>query len=194
MVIAAVGDSITAGTPGYNPDPKAKKLLGRTLDERSQWEYWAQRQLGASVTIRNCGVPGERTDQIALRLAFCTQGADAVILEGGLNDLIQGKSVDSIVQNLQAMVRKAKAMGLRVGITELLPVRNPEPAFADTIELLNSRIEGIARTDGARLYRWYHLVEDPNQSGSLRADLTTDGLHPTVAGYRLLGDAITVPR
>jgi lysophospholipase L1-like esterase len=193
MVIAAVGDSITAGSPGYSPDPKAKRLLGKALDERSQWEYWAQQHLGPSVTIRNCGVPGERTDQIALRLSSCTKGADAVVLEGGLNDLIQGRTLEPVVNNLRAMVRKAKALGLRVGITELLPVLDPKPAAAAGIEELNRRIAEIARAEGARLYQWYHLLEDPDQLGSLRRDLTSDGLHPTVAGYRLLGDAITRP-
>jgi len=193
MVIAALGDSITAGSPGYNPDPRAKRLLGKALDERSQWEYWAEQRLGPSVTIRNCGVPGERTDQIALRLASCAKGADAVILEGGLNDLFQGRTPETIVKNLQQMVRQAKALGLRVGITELLPLRDPEPGAADAIEAMNGQIASIARTEGIRLYRWYPLVEDPDRPGTLRHDLTGDGLHPTVAGYRLLGDAITRP-
>ncbi|MEY2513221.1 MAG: hypothetical protein QOJ89_579, partial [bacterium] len=80
-LIAGLGDSITAGAPLYYPDPAAQRILGDRLDPQSQWEYWAQRRLHRP--IRNCGVAGERTDQIAVRLDTCAQGASAMIVQGG---------------------------------------------------------------------------------------------------------------
>src|SRR5439155_245906 len=42
IVVAALGDSITSGSPGYDPDKTQRKLLGFGGDEHSQWEYWAR--------------------------------------------------------------------------------------------------------------------------------------------------------
>jgi hypothetical protein len=40
-VVACLGDSITAGSPLWDPDPDVRARLGAALDERSQWEWWA---------------------------------------------------------------------------------------------------------------------------------------------------------
>lgn len=42
-LVAALGDSITAGAPLWDPDPTVRALLGGAADERSQYEYWVAR-------------------------------------------------------------------------------------------------------------------------------------------------------
>ncbi|HJX48097.1 MAG TPA: hypothetical protein VJ375_09630, partial [Gaiellaceae bacterium] len=66
-VVACLGDSITAGSPLWDPDPGVRARIGAALDERSQWEWWAS-QLDETLDFRNHGVYGERTDEIAARL------------------------------------------------------------------------------------------------------------------------------
>ena len=41
FIVAALGDSITAGTPLWDPDPAVRRDIGAVLDEQSQWPYWA---------------------------------------------------------------------------------------------------------------------------------------------------------
>ena len=41
IVVACLGDSITAGSPLWDPDPACARSIGGPLDERSQWEWWA---------------------------------------------------------------------------------------------------------------------------------------------------------
>jgi len=36
-VVACLGDSITAGTPLWDPDPILRARIGTAADERSQW-------------------------------------------------------------------------------------------------------------------------------------------------------------
>jgi lysophospholipase L1-like esterase len=86
LLVAALGDSITAGSPGYDPDPAARERFGFGDDRRSQYGYWAQRE-APGLGVRNCGVFGETTAQIAARLAPCVRGADALIIQGGINDI-----------------------------------------------------------------------------------------------------------
>ena len=59
------------------------------LDRRSQYEFWAAAELGPDARFRNCGVFGERTDQIATRLEECAAGADRLVVQGGINDIAQ---------------------------------------------------------------------------------------------------------
>ena len=40
-LVAALGDGVTAGSPGFDPSHGNAKLLGFAEDEQSQWEYWA---------------------------------------------------------------------------------------------------------------------------------------------------------
>src|SRR5919198_1383870 len=59
VVVAALGDSITEGSPGDDSR--------RGGDETSQWEYWAAGR-NPGLHFRNCGIYGERTDEIMKRL------------------------------------------------------------------------------------------------------------------------------
>ena len=97
--------------PGYDqiPDPTAQPL-----------RLWAERALPGT-RFRNCGVNGQRTDEIAARLGRCAEGADVLIVQGGVNDIAQGLPVEGAAENLRAMVRRGKELGLRVAIVELLP-------------------------------------------------------------------------
>ncbi len=56
----ALGDSITAGNPAFDPDPQQRAAPGFGDDERSQYESWSERA-DDSLDLRNCGVFGERT-------------------------------------------------------------------------------------------------------------------------------------
>jgi len=143
-VVAALGDSITAGTPGWDPNPAIRAQIPDP-DPRSQYGYWAERALPGT-DFRNCGVPGERTDEIARRLDDCADGADVLILEGGVNDLAQGRAPVAVARNLRGIVEAARRRGLRVAVVQLLPWNGGYPSADPGIRDLNRRIGRIART------------------------------------------------
>jgi lysophospholipase L1-like esterase len=191
-VVAALGDSITAGSPRWDPNPAIRAQIGSQLDPRSQYEYWAERALPGT-DFRNCGVPGERTDEIAVRLEACARGADVLIVQGGVNDIGQGLGPSEIAPRLRAMVRHGRRLGMRVAIVELLPWTGGYPDSAGPIRRLNRRIAMLARAEGARLIPWYRVLEDPARPGRMVPALTTDNAHPSIAGYRRLGEAVDLP-
>lgn len=193
IVVATLGDSITAGTPAWDPDRGVRETLGTGADERSQFQHWAARR-DPRLDFRNCGVNRERTDQIARRLAKCADGADAIVIQGGINDIAQGLGPKPPGQNLEAMAERARAMGLRVAIAELLPWNNGDPVEAEAIRALNKRIGRIADRHGATVLPFYETLEDPPGSARMRPDWTADGDHPSIAGYRRLGElAFSLP-
>jgi len=192
-LVAALGDSITAGSPLWDPDPGVRERIGVALDPESQFGYWAQLELRGEATFRNCGVFGERTDQIAARLERCARGADILLVQGGINDIAQGRPVEDAAESLRGMVRSGRERGLRVALTDVLPWNNGYPAAKPQIDELNGLIARIAEEEKVPLYEFHDELEDPRRPGRMRATLTVDGDHPSVAGYRRLGKLIDLP-
>jgi acyl-CoA thioesterase-1 len=191
-VVAALGDSITAGAPGYGPDAAQRRRYHLGANPESQYEYWAQQE-HPELQVRNCGVFGERTYEIVRRLQDCSLGADGIVIQGGINDLVQGFPVDVVAANLRGMVRAAKGMNLDVALAEILPV-NEAPARGDTlIRELNRRINDIGSSEGIDVLPFYETLEDPGAPGRMKAEWTADGLHPSVEGYRRLGEIAFSP-
>jgi lysophospholipase L1-like esterase len=191
--VAALGDSITSGSPGYEPDPVARANYGFGDDQRSSYEYWAV-QKDPNLVFRNCGVFGERTEEIAARFDDCTDGAEALVIQGGINDIAQGRPVADAAANLRDMVGRGKGLGIPVAIADVLPWNNGFPAADPKIGELNRLIGKIGRDEGVPVLPFHDTLEDPQRPGRMRAELTADGDHPSVAGYRLLGErAFSLP-
>ena len=186
ILVAALGDSITAGSPGYDPDPERRRQLGFGSNEESQWPHWARKK-DRRLEFRNCGVYGERTDEIARRLEGCARGAAVLIVQGGINDIAQGRSVERAAGNLRRMVRRGREIGLRVALVDLLPWNNGYPAADAEIRRLNELIHEIGRDEGVPVLPFHDTLEDPERPGRMREEWTSDGDHPSVEGYRLLG-------
>jgi lysophospholipase L1-like esterase len=185
-LIAAIGDSITAGYPGYAPDAAPFRQLGVRRNPRSQWEWWAERE-HPDLEIRNCGVRGERTDQIVKRFDSCTQGADGVVIQGGINDLRGGVPGPVVLANLRKMTLAAKQANLDVAVADLLPY-GPAPQADRIIDPLNRQIDAMGRNEGATVLHFHRVLEDPRHSGVMKPQWTADGIHPSVEGYRRLGE------
>jgi len=179
IVVVALGDSISEGSPGYDSRKGG--------DETSQWEHWAA-QVDTRLEFRNCGIHGQRTDEIMARLDECAVGADMLVVQGGINDIAQGRSVADAADNLRAMVRRGKELGLRVLLVDLLPWNNGWPDADPKIRNLNELIAEIARAEDVTVLSFHDTLEDPDRPGRMRQEWTSDGDHPSVEGYRRLGE------
>ena len=137
---------------------------------------------------------GERTDQIATRLDRCARGAGALIVQGGINDIAQGRDVREAAENLRAMVRRGRERGLRVMVADVLPWNNGDGRAARDIMRLNNLIDRMARDEHVPVLCFNRALADPRDPGRMDPGLTADGDHPNVAGYRRLGRLVTPPR
>jgi lysophospholipase L1-like esterase len=186
-LVATLGDSITAGSPGYDPDPRMRETLGFGADRKSQWQHWAQKA-HPDLRFRNCGVYGQRTDEIARRLDECAKGAQVLVVQGGINDIAQGRTVEAAARNLRRMVERGKELGLEVTLANLLPWNNGYPQADPKIRRLNELIGDLARAEHVPVLPFYATLEDPARPGRMKEHWTSDGDHPSVEGYRLLGE------
>jgi lysophospholipase L1-like esterase len=176
-VVACLGDSITEGSPHWDS-------RSRSGDPESQWEHWAGLQ-HPELELRNFGIWGERTDQIAARFDEAVEGAAVLIAQGGINDIAQGRPIAEAARDLRAIVDRGLGLGLRVAVCDVLPWNNGWPAQEAPIRELNALIAAF----GVPLLPFHDTLEDPEQPGRMRAEWTdADGDHPSVAGYRRLGE------
>jgi lysophospholipase L1-like esterase len=117
-----------------------------------------------------------------------------LVVQGGINDIAQDRAVETAAENLRSMVRRGKELGLRVALADVLPWNNGWPGAEPKIRRLNELIREIARTEDVPLLPFHDTLEDPDRPGRMREEWTSDGDHPSVAGYRRLGElAFRVP-
>jgi lysophospholipase L1-like esterase len=186
VVVAVAGDSISAGSPLWDPDPAVRARIAAP-DERSQWQWWAS-HADARLAFRTTAVYGERTDQIARRLDLVLAGADVLVVQGGINDVVQRRAAEDAARDIGAMLGRGRAAGLALAVTDVLPWNNGDERAADGIRRLNALIAEVAADAGATLLPFHDALADPTDPVRMRAGLTDDGDHPSVEGHRLLGE------
>jgi lysophospholipase L1-like esterase len=92
------------------------------------------------------------------------------------------------------MVRRGRELGLRVALADVLPWNNGWPDAEPKIRRLNELIGEIAREEDVPLLSFHDTLQDPDRPGRMREEWTSDGDHPSVEGYRRLGElAFRVP-
>lgn len=170
--IIALGDSLTAG-------------FG--LTEKESYPYLLQEKLradGFDYEVINAGVSGdtslgglERADWVLEQ-----DNAKILILELGANDLLRGVPVAKMRGNLDQIIRKAKAKGLKVLLCGMLApptmgaqyqreftMTFPDLANEHKVDFLPFLLEGVA------------LNKELNQA---------DGIHPNAAGEKIMTDNV----
>jgi len=187
VTVLAMGDSTTAGTPGFRSPVEAPP--DGAGDEQSQYAHWV-RQLHPEWRVLNRGVNGERTDQILRRLPpdLRTLKPQVVVLLAGVNDLYQGRSAEQVEENLERMIRLSLEARARVVVCTILPYNSAPPSVLDRMRRVNRWIRETSSREGLGFCDLFSVVENPARPGTLRG--TPDGLHPDVDGYRKMGETI----
>jgi lysophospholipase L1-like esterase len=186
--IVALGDSTTAGTPGFL-SPLEAPPEGRG-DPTSQYAWWLM-QAHPERVVLNRGVNGERSDQIAARFdrdVLAEQPA-ALVLIAGVNDVYQGRTVEDVVEQLRGMYGRAVRAGIRLIAGTILPYDTATREQNARMREINAWIRSQSAA-GARI-----AVADTRAAVALpghpdRLSDSADGLHPSPAGYRAVADAL----
>ena len=139
------------------------------------------------------GISGQTTPQMLVRFNqdVVALKPKVVVILAGTNDIAGNtgpSTLEMIEDNLRSMTEIAKANGIRVVLSSVLPVFDyawrPGLEPAPKIIALNAWMKQYAAKSGA-VYLDYHTPMKDARNG-LRADLTNDGVHPTEAGYRVM--------
>ncbi|HUF56082.1 MAG TPA: arylesterase [Thermohalobaculum sp.] len=162
--LVAIGDSLTAGyglagEDGFVPQLD-RGLAGRGHDD---------------VEVVNMGVSGDTTAGGRARLDWAlADGADAVLLALGANDMLRGIDPGVARGNLDAMLARLAEDDLPVLIAGMIAPANYGPDYK---EAFDGMYPELARDHGALLYPFFMegVIGEPGL-------MQPDGLHPNAAG------------
>jgi lysophospholipase L1-like esterase len=187
-VIVALGDSTTAGTPGFlSPLESPPDGSG---DLESQFAYWLM-QARPGWKVLNRGVNGERSDQIRARLDRDVLPArpDAVVIIAGVNDVYQGRPAAHVIEQLGAMYEAGRKAGLRIVAGSIVPYNTATPDQNKRMQEINAWIKDVAaREHGVRFVDTRAAVAASDAPDRLAE--SPDGLHPSASGYRRMAEAL----
>jgi lysophospholipase L1-like esterase len=187
-VIVALGDSTTAGTPQFQSPLEAPP--NGSGNEESQFAYWLM-QRHPGWTVLNRGVNGERTDQIAVRFDRDVGAVmpAVVIILAGVNDVYQGRAVEYVTSQLRAMYDRAAAAGIPVVAGSIVPYNTATGEQNAKMRAINAWIAAeAARDPRIEFADTRAAAAAPGQPDMLAS--SPDGLHPDVAGYRAMAEAL----
>lgn len=186
-VIVGIGDSTTAGTPGFlSPVEAPPAGLG---NPQSQYCYWMMKA-HPEWTVLNRGVNGQRSDEILSRFErdVTAEKPSVVIVLAGVNDIYQGRTADSVKSNLEEMFALAERSGIVTVVATILPYNVAGPRECTSIREVNAWAEAASRAPGRLFCDTNLVVRDPANPDRLAS--SPDGLHPDVEGYRRIGEAL----
>ena len=186
--IVALGDSTTAGTPGFQ-SPLEVPPNGRG-DETSQYAHWLIKT-HPEWEVLNRGVNGERSDQIAARFARDVIGLSpaAVVIIAGVNDVYQGRAADHVTGHLRKMYDRAAHAGIRVVAGTIVPYNTATADQNERMHRINAWIRQQVQADPAVGFVDTRVAVAAAGNPDRLPD-SPDGLHPSPNGYRLMADAI----
>lgn len=188
LIVVALGDSTTAGTPGFRSPVEAPP--DGDGDLTSQFAWWLMRAEPAW-RVLNRGVNGERTDEIAARFDrdVLAHAPDVLILLAGVNDVYQGRDAATVQAQLLAMYTRASEARIPIVACSIIPYDTAAAEQNARMHAINAWIERTASSTPGMAYC------DTRAAAARPGDLdrlfeTPDQLHPTAAGYRRMADAL----
>jgi lysophospholipase L1-like esterase len=188
ITIVALGDSTTAGTPGFRSPLEAPP--DGAGDVQSQYAHWLM-QAHPEWRVLNRGVNGERSDQIRARLArdVLDVTPNVVVIIAGVNDIYQGRPAASVERELEAMYDAALAMRIGVVAGSIIPYNTATADHNARMHAVNAWIVNYAARHAGMLFcdtrAAVAATADPDRLLS-----SPDGLHPSPDGYRRMAAAL----
>ncbi len=146
------------------------------------------------------GISGQTTPQMLLRLRpdVLALSPKVVVILAGTNDIAgnTGPMTDEEIEgNLASMSELAAAHGVKVVLSSITPVSQYHVASPSAtpqttqrpmarIRAINAWIKNYAAAHGHVYLDYFSAMTDAD--GLLRAELSTDDLHPNAAGYAVM--------
>jgi lysophospholipase L1-like esterase len=189
ITIVALGDSTTAGTPGFRSPIEAPP--NGSGDVESQYASWLM-QAHPDWRVLNRGVNGERSEEIRARFArdaARTKPAVVVII-AGVNDVYQGRAAEAVEHELEAMYDAARAVKIVVVAGSIIPFNGATAGQNARMHAINEWIRGYAarHEDAVVFCDTRAATAAPGEPDRLLS--SPDGLHPSPAGYKRMAAAL----
>lgn len=141
----------------------------------------------------NRGIGGQTTPQMLARFRqdVIELDPDVVVILAGTNDIAGNTgpiSLEDIFGNLVSMTELARANGIRVVLSSVLPAYDypwsPGLSPNEKIPELNRMIRNYAEKEGIVYLDYFQAMAD--EKNGLKDEYGTDGVHPNLMGYKVM--------
>ena len=141
----------------------------------------------------NRGISGQTTPQILVRFRedVIELKPAVVVILAGINDIAENTgpiALENIFGNIVSMVELAKANDIKVILSSVLPCAEitwrPDLKPAEKVVKLNGMIKSYAAKNNIVYVDYYSAMV--NERKGLKGEYTNDGVHPTLAGYKVM--------
>ena len=162
----------------------------------SIFEFWKQKdpEYFSAHAYIDRGISGQISSQLLIRFRqdVINLKPRAVIILAGSNDLAGSKghvNNETILNNVKSMAELARKNRIKVIICKYLPVyeypwNKALKGAADQIISLNEALVAYAKLNNFTVLDYFTpLVDERNGQN---AEYTTDGVHPNLAGYKVM--------
>ncbi len=183
---------LNAALPAPAPGEKRVVFIGDSITDK-----WNLAAYFPGKPYVNRGIGGQVTPQMVVRFHADVVALKpaAVVILGGVNDVqgvLQVETEPQIEANYAAMAEMAEANGIRPIFTAILPVNNYAEAAKSVLDerkpaelaRINAWLKAYCEAHGYSFIDYGPLLRD--DKGLMRADYSTDGVHPTPAAYAIM--------
>jgi lysophospholipase L1-like esterase len=141
----------------------------------------------------NRGISGQTTPQMLIRFRpdVINLKPAVVVILAGINDIAGNtgpSTLEMIEDNLASMAELAKAHGIAVVLSSVLPAFDfpwrPGMQPAEKVVQLNVWIKKYSESNGCVYLDYFTAMSDERHG--LKAEFTFDGVHPNLAGYKIM--------
>ncbi len=178
--VAALGDSITHGGGAICTPPDFRLY---------DWESYSD------VPILNIGYSGDTTSAMLRRFSHdvLTYKPRLLIIMGGINDLRVGVKAEQVISNLRQIRYLCWENGITPIFITVLPINSQKMERSIGITPAQQWPLEVGKVNDWIKQQHYYIdifAKFTDKDGQLRADYTTDGLHPDAIGKRIIGEAV----
>jgi len=147
----------------------------------------------ANKSYINRGIGGQVTAQMLARFQqdVVELKPSVVVILGGINDIAENDgpiTLEEIFNNIISMVKLAQANNIQVVVSSVLPANNfpwrPAIKPAEKVIALNAMLQSYCRSNNIVYADYYSKMV--NDEKGLDRTLAYDGVHPTLAGYKMM--------
>lgn len=165
-------------------------FMGNSITEG--WKY-ADSSFFTGRPYFDRGISGQTTGQMLVRFRedVINLKPSVVVILAGINDIAQNNGpskIEDIFGNIKSMAELARLYHIKVVISSILPaaaipwrpVIDPKPGVA----IMNKLLKGYCAENHIVYLDYYSAMVNDTQG--LPHNLSGDGVHPTLAGYKIM--------
>jgi len=141
----------------------------------------------------NRGIGGQTTPQMLVRFRedVINLKPELVVILAGINDIAENtgpSKIENVAGNIFSMAELAQTHHIKVVLSSVLPAKaiswNPKVDPVEPISKLNAMLKEFAAKNKLGYIDYYSATVADDKS--FKKDLCTDGVHPNLAGYKIM--------